>query len=153
MLEVQSLENMLKKLLIFIVKISQITFYYYWSGFQNIKYFFDTWMPNLEMYWSNMNDKYTPIELPCFPLMLKRSWRSLTSIIHSSAQWGFNANNERLLATAKCSTALSKFGVVSSRIPKYLKVYTRSITSPLKKTLSMGQHNWTPWLLFFSCSL
>ncbi len=62
--------------------------------------------------------------------VLKRSQRSLISIIHSSAQWQFSANNERLLAALRCSTTLSKFKVVSSKIPKYLKVCTRSIMSP-----------------------
>jgi len=37
---------------------------------------------------------------------------------------------KRLVAIARCSTTLSKFEVVLSRIPKYLKVCTRSITSP-----------------------
>ncbi len=40
-------------------------------------------------------------------------------------------NNKHLLAATKCSTALSRFEVLSSRIPRYLKVYTRSIMSPL----------------------
>jgi len=62
--------------------------------------------------------------------MLKRSQRNLMSIIRNSAQWQFSANNKHLLATTKCSTALSKFEVVSSRILRYLKVYTRSIVSP-----------------------
>ncbi len=62
--------------------------------------------------------------------MLKRSQRNLTSIICSSTQRWFNANNECLLVVARCSITLSKFGVVSNRIPRYLKVYTRSITSP-----------------------
>ncbi len=62
--------------------------------------------------------------------ILKRPQRSLTSIIHSFTQRWFSANNERLLATVRCYTALSKFEVVSSRIPKYLKVCTRSIMSP-----------------------
>ncbi len=35
------------------------------------------------------------------------------------------------MAATRCSTTLSRFGVVSSKIPKYLKVYTHSITSPL----------------------
>ncbi len=52
------------------------------------------------------------------------------SIIRSSAQQWFSANNERLLIATKCSTSLSRFGVVSSRIPRYWKVYTSSITSP-----------------------
>jgi hypothetical protein len=37
---------------------------------------------------------------------------------------------ECLLVAARCSTTLSRFGVVSNRIPRYLKVCTRSITSP-----------------------
>jgi hypothetical protein len=62
--------------------------------------------------------------------MLKRSQHSLMSIIHSFAQRRFSANNKRLLANARYSTTLSRFGVVSTRIPKYLKVYTRLIMSP-----------------------
>ncbi len=62
--------------------------------------------------------------------MLKRSQCSLTSIICSFAQWRFSANNEHLLVVAKCSNALSRFGVVLGRIPRYLKVYTRLIASP-----------------------
>jgi len=62
--------------------------------------------------------------------VLKRSQRNLTSVIHSFAQRRFSSNNECLLAIARCSTALSRFEVVLSRIPKYLKVYTHSITSP-----------------------
>ncbi len=62
--------------------------------------------------------------------MLKRSQCNLTSIIHSSAQWQFSANNECLLTVAKCSTSLFRFEVVLNRIPRYLKVYTCSITSP-----------------------
>ncbi len=62
--------------------------------------------------------------------MLKRSHRSSTSIIRSSAQRWFSANNEHLLAIVRCSTAMFRFGVVSSRIPRYLKVYTRLMTSP-----------------------
>jgi hypothetical protein len=52
------------------------------------------------------------------------------SMIRSFAQRQFNADNEHLLAAIRCSTTLSKFGVVLSRIPRYLKVYTHSITSP-----------------------
>ncbi len=63
--------------------------------------------------------------------VLKRSQRSLTSIIRSFAQQRFSANNKHLLVTTKCCTTLSKFGVVSNKIPRYLKVYTCSITSPL----------------------
>ncbi len=59
--------------------------------------------------------------------MLKRS----TSIIRSFAQRQFSVNNEDLLAVARCFTTLSRFRVVSSKIPRYLKVYTCSITSPL----------------------
>ncbi len=62
--------------------------------------------------------------------MLKKSRRILTSIIHSFAHWKFNANNKHLLAIARHSTALSRFEVVSNKIPKYLKVYTCSIVSP-----------------------
>ncbi len=62
--------------------------------------------------------------------MLKRSQRSLTAIICSSTQWRFSANNKRLLAVVRCSITLSRFKVVSSRIPRYLNVYTRSIMSP-----------------------
>jgi hypothetical protein len=62
--------------------------------------------------------------------MLKRSQHNSTSIICNSAQQRFSVNNEHLLATVRCSTALSRFEVVLSRIPKYLKVCTRSITSP-----------------------
>ncbi len=65
--------------------------------------------------------------------VLKRSQRSLTSIIHSFAQWRFSTNNKCLLVAARCSTTLSRFGVVLSRIPKYLKVYTHSIMSPSNK--------------------
>jgi len=61
--------------------------------------------------------------------VLKRSQRSLMSIIRSFAQRRFSANNERLLVAARCSTTLSKFEVVLNRIPKYLKVCTCSITS------------------------
>ncbi len=50
-------------------------------------------------------------------------------IIGSFAQRWFSANNECLLVVAKCSTTLSRFGVVSNKIPRYLKVYTRSIVS------------------------
>ncbi len=53
------------------------------------------------------------------------------SIISSFAQRWFNVNNEHLLAVARCSTTLSKFGVVSNKIPRYLKVCTLSIMSPL----------------------
>jgi hypothetical protein len=63
--------------------------------------------------------------------VLKRLQCSLTSIIHISTQQWFNANNERLLIPTRCSTALSKFGVVSNKIPRYLKVCTLSIVSPL----------------------
>ncbi len=63
--------------------------------------------------------------------VLKRSQRSLTSIIRSSAQWQFSVNNECLSTTVRRSTTLSRFRVVSSKIPRYLKVCTRSITSPL----------------------
>jgi len=62
--------------------------------------------------------------------MLKRSQRSLTSIIRSSTQWRFSANSKHLLAIVKCSTTLSRFGVVSSKISKYLKVCTHLIMSP-----------------------
>ncbi len=62
--------------------------------------------------------------------MLKRSQCSLTSIVRSSTQRQFNANKECLLVAARCSTTLSKFEVVSSRIPRYLKVCTSSIASP-----------------------
>ncbi len=65
--------------------------------------------------------------MECFNV-LKRSQRSLTSIIRNSAQRRFNTNNERLLAVVKCSIALSRFKVVLNRIPKYLKVCTCSIT-------------------------
>ncbi len=53
------------------------------------------------------------------------------SIIRSSAQRWFNANNEHLLVAVRCSITLSKFGVVSSKILRYLKVCTLSIASPL----------------------
>ncbi len=43
-----------------------------------------------------------------------------------------SANNECHLAVARCSIALSRFGLVSNRILKYLKVCTHSIMSPLK---------------------
>jgi len=62
--------------------------------------------------------------------VLKRSQHNLMSIIRSSTHWQFNANSERLLVAARCSTALSRFGVVLSKIPKYLKVCTCSIMSP-----------------------
>jgi hypothetical protein len=52
------------------------------------------------------------------------------SIICSSARWWFSANNKHLLIAIKCSIALSKFEVVLSKIPRYLKVYTHSIMSP-----------------------
>jgi hypothetical protein len=63
--------------------------------------------------------------------VLKRSQHSLTSMIRSSTQRRFSANNECLLIAARCSIMLSKFEVVSSRISMYLKDYTRLITSPL----------------------
>jgi hypothetical protein len=65
--------------------------------------------------------------------VLKRSQHSLTSIICRSAQRWFTANSERLLTTTRCSAALSRFEVVLSRIPRYLKVYTHSIASPSNK--------------------
>jgi len=55
--------------------------------------------------------------------VLKRSQRS-------STQQQFNVNSEHLLVAAIFSTALSRFGVVLSRIPRCLKVCTCSITSP-----------------------
>jgi hypothetical protein len=55
---------------------------------------------------------------------------SASSIICSLAQCRFSANSERLLVAVRCSIALSKFEVVLNRIPKYLKVCTRSIMSP-----------------------
>ncbi len=70
--------------------------------------------------------------------VLKRSQHRLTSIIRSSAHRHFNVNNERLLVVTKCSIALFKFRVVTSRIPKYLKVCTRSITSPLNTNFWHG---------------
>jgi hypothetical protein len=63
--------------------------------------------------------------------VLKRSQRSLMSIICSSTQRWFSVNNEHLLTIAKCSIALSRLGAVLSKIPKYLKVYTHSIMSSL----------------------
>jgi len=51
------------------------------------------------------------------------------SIIRSFAHQRFNANSERLLVVARCSTALSKFKVVSNRIHGYWKVCTHSIMS------------------------
>jgi len=53
-----------------------------------------------------------------------------TSIICSFAQRQFNVNNKCLLATARRFIALSKFEVVPSKIPRYLKVYTHSNASP-----------------------
>jgi hypothetical protein len=53
------------------------------------------------------------------------------SITRSFTQRQFNANNEHLLAVARCSTALSKFEVVLCKIPRYFKVYTCSIAPPL----------------------
>jgi hypothetical protein len=70
--------------------------------------------------------------------VLKRSQCNLTSIIRSFAQWRFNANNECPVVVTRCSTAVSRFGVVSSKIPRYLKVYTRSIASPSNTNCSHG---------------
>ncbi len=81
--------------------------------------------------------------------MLKRSQRNLTSIIRSSAQRRFSANNERLLVAARCSTALSKFRVVSSRIPRYLKIYTHSIMSPLNINFWHGLAKLNTMIFFF----
>jgi len=55
---------------------------------------------------------------------------SVSSIICSSTQCRLSANSECLLAAVRCSTTLSRFEVVLSRIPRYLKVCTRWITSP-----------------------
>ncbi len=82
--------------------------------------------------------------------MLKRSQCSLTSIIRSSAQRWFNANNKHLLAAARCSIALSKFKVVSNKIPKYLKVYTCSITSlsNINSWHGLAESNTTTFVFF-----
>jgi hypothetical protein len=82
--------------------------------------------------------------------VLKRSHRSLTSIICSFAQWRFNANSERLLAATKCSIALSKFKVVLSRISKYFKVCTCSITSPLNTNFWHGSTELNTMTFVFS---
>jgi hypothetical protein len=60
------------------------------------------------------------------------------SIIHSSTQRQFNVNNKCPLAVVKCSTTLSMFGVVLNKIPRYLKVYAHSITSPLNTNFWHG---------------
>ncbi len=85
--------------------------------------------------------------------MWKMSQHSLTSIIRSSAQRRFSVNNKCLIIAARCSTALFRFGVVSSRIPKYLKVYTCLVMSPLNTNSWHGLIKLNTMIFFFTFTI